>query len=161
MVSEKKEIVVVVLGVILNDQGQVLLSLRRDEDVPLADRKWELPGGKIEFGETAVTCVKREVEEETGYLVDPYALVDCLWSNIWETSEHQFLQAILIPFLCRVTGGEEVMSDREVRELKWFSLQEIKSLNCLPGAREIVETAFAKQNHLQKEPHYARRKAII
>ena len=32
--------------------------------------KWELPGGKIEAGDTEVECIKREIEEELNIQIE-------------------------------------------------------------------------------------------
>lgn len=47
---------------VVTSQNRVLLALNdRDE--------WELPGGRLEIGETPEECVAREIEEETGLRV--------------------------------------------------------------------------------------------
>ncbi|KKP69819.1 hypothetical protein A2X44_05100 [candidate division CPR3 bacterium GWF2_35_18] len=144
MVDEQNnnKIVISVLGVIFDTSGKVLLSLRSDKEIPLADFKWEIPGGKIDFGETATECIVREIREETGLIVNPVRLVDCIWSNIWDTNAGHKIQAILIPFLCEVDSGVTKPGNHEVLELKWFSMKEIDSLNTLPGVKEIVRTAY-------------------
>lgn len=45
-------------GLVVNDDGQLLLIYRRG--------KWDLPKGKWDEGETIEQCALREVEEETG-----------------------------------------------------------------------------------------------
>ena len=49
-----------VIGIIYNDEGQVLLQKRRD--IPI----WSLPGGGINKNESPEKAVVREVYEETG-----------------------------------------------------------------------------------------------
>ena len=51
-----------------NDAGQVLLVRRID------DGNWELPGGRVEVGETARQAVVREVAEESGISIELTAL---------------------------------------------------------------------------------------
>src|SRR3989339_1980272 len=115
----QKQTVIAVLGVIINSKKEVLLSLRNDPVNIKADQKWEIPGGKIEFGETASECLIREMKEETGYVVQPKEIVQCIWSNIWELSDGLMVQAILIPFLCQIIGGTEKAQAKEISQLKW------------------------------------------
>jgi 8-oxo-dGTP pyrophosphatase MutT (NUDIX family) len=45
-------------GIVVRDGAVVLLRNRRDE--------WELPGGKLEIGESPERCVAREIDQELG-----------------------------------------------------------------------------------------------
>jgi 8-oxo-dGTP diphosphatase len=49
---------------LLTDVDRVLLALR--EGTGYADQQWNLPSGKLELGEDAVTAVSREAFEEIG-----------------------------------------------------------------------------------------------
>lgn len=51
-----------VTAAILIKDGLILIAKRKNND-KLAN-KWEFPGGKIEPGETAEECLKREIQEE-------------------------------------------------------------------------------------------------
>jgi hypothetical protein len=48
----RKSVTVVCACIVSQDRQRVLLSMRKAPGVPGLDGKWELPGGKIEFGET-------------------------------------------------------------------------------------------------------------
>jgi 8-oxo-dGTP diphosphatase len=53
-----------VAAAILEDAGRILIARRGPGD-PMAGR-WELPGGKLEPGESPRDCLRRELQEELG-----------------------------------------------------------------------------------------------
>ena len=57
----------VAVGVIVNEQRQVLLT-RRHNDAHQGGL-WEFPGGKVEAGESVVDALARELAEELGISV--------------------------------------------------------------------------------------------
>ncbi len=57
-----------VIGVAIVDRGRVLAARRTFP--PAARGRWELPGGKVEVGETAAAAAVREVGEELGCRVE-------------------------------------------------------------------------------------------
>ncbi|RLL67577.1 (deoxy)nucleoside triphosphate pyrophosphohydrolase [Streptomyces sp. Z26] len=59
------------------DAGR-LLAARRTEPPALAGR-WELPGGKVEPGETERQALVRELREELGVAVEPLDRIDGEW----------------------------------------------------------------------------------
>ncbi|MGH3875385.1 MAG: NUDIX domain-containing protein, partial [Pseudonocardiaceae bacterium] len=56
--------------VLLVRDGQILLSRRRDTN-PIFDRRWHLPSGKLDVGESVLDAAIREADEEVGVLIDP------------------------------------------------------------------------------------------
>ncbi|NOZ55791.1 MAG: A/G-specific adenine glycosylase [Calditrichaeota bacterium] len=87
----------VAVGLIWGD-GRLLLSKRFD-DVMLGGL-WELPGGKIEPGETPAECVKREIQEELG--------VEVAVGEQVATVRHAYshFRVVLECFRCEVRSGE-------------------------------------------------------
>ncbi|HLD63601.1 MAG TPA: NUDIX hydrolase [Candidatus Peribacteraceae bacterium] len=69
-----------------------LLLLKR------ADGKgWNLPGGRVEAGESDLLALVREVREETGLDVELLGQVG---------PEHKFQDDVAVAYLCRILGGD-------------------------------------------------------
>lgn len=81
---------------------------------------WELPGGRMEFGETAEETLRREMIEETGLVVEPIRLLDT-----WNLIRDDYQIAGII-YLCKFEKGEIRLSD-EHDAFKWIGTDE-KSL---------------------------------
>ena len=77
--------------------------------------KFELPGGKMAFGETAEETVIREVYEETGLNIRPVKLIDT-WNYVSETR-----QVTGIIYLCSANDHEEVVLSEEHDQYLWLS----------------------------------------
>ncbi|MEU7037528.1 NUDIX hydrolase [Streptomyces sp. NPDC046237] len=87
----------------------------RDDEILLARwvdsagaKRWTLPGGGMDHGEEPVDTVVREVEEETGYLTEPVALLGI--DSIRRGWLRRFagpgdFQGLRIIYESRITGG--------------------------------------------------------
>jgi 8-oxo-dGTP diphosphatase len=90
---------------------------------------WAPPGGGLQFGESAETCLKREFKEETGLDVE---IGDFLFATEFI---HKPLHAVELFFLASMTGGEvkkgldpEMGADQIIQEVRFFDLKEIDQL---------------------------------
>src|SRR5260370_34492617 len=114
-----------VFALIFDDQGRVLLGLRRDIDW------WNLPGGGMEAGETVDEALRREVREETGLEVEVGQLVGVY-------SKPQKQEGVL-PFRCGVTGGNFHPTE-ETLESPYYVPVALPR-NTLPKHRQRLEDA--------------------
>ncbi len=122
----------VVVALIRNEEGKILLARRNEPELKHAHNKWEFIGGGIDFGEDPETAIKREVKEEAGVDVEIVRLLPKVLSHIWNLENGQ-QQVLLLHFECKITGGILAPGlDEEIGELKYFSLEEIKTLDTLP-----------------------------
>ncbi|MFE3071794.1 NUDIX hydrolase [Streptomyces sp. NPDC059247] len=86
--------------------GEVLLARWVARD---GTKRWTLPGGGMDHGEEPVRTVVREVEEETGYLAEPTALlgIDSIRRNRPRRLRAPGdFQGLRIVYEARITGGE-------------------------------------------------------
>ncbi|MFS8197179.1 NUDIX hydrolase [Streptomyces sp. CWNU-52B] len=112
----------------------------RDERILLArwvardgGKRWTLPGGGMDHGETPYDTVIREVEEETGYAVEPVALLGV--DSIRRTHPRRLggtvdFQGLGIVYEARVTGGElRYETDGSTDMAAWHPLDEVPGLD--------------------------------
>ncbi|MFG2866968.1 NUDIX hydrolase [Streptomyces sp. NPDC048338] len=100
----KQELRVAAYAVCVRDD-EMLLARWVDRE---GARRWTLPGGGMDHGEEPVRTVVREVEEETGYLAEPTALlgIDSIRrSRLRRLAGPGDFQGLRIVYEVRITGG--------------------------------------------------------
>jgi 8-oxo-dGTP diphosphatase len=132
-----KSITVVCACIMRQGGQQILLSMRKAPGVSGLDGKWELPGGKIEFGETPEQTIVREIREELGMTVRPTRLLPYLHTNLWEY-QHAIQHVVLACYECEV---ENDASASVGEDAAWFHVNRIDFGATLPGTREFVSLA--------------------
>lgn len=105
-------------GGIIEKDGKLLLLQRTRQ--PFRGF-WNLPAGYAEADENPYQTVIREIGEEIGLEVEVNRLLD-----IYFYQDDPRGNGILIVFLCRVTGGEQKMSE-EVETFRYFAHDELPS----------------------------------
>lgn len=120
------------VGVVLREQEQgtrVLVTRRRAEGV--LPGLWEIPGGKVEPGESIESCVRREIREEVGLDV---AVGDEI--GIWEhTYEHARVR--LHAHWCRHLSGEA--RALEVADVAWVDRSALLDRQYPEASGELIE----------------------
>ncbi|MGW2590540.1 (deoxy)nucleoside triphosphate pyrophosphohydrolase [Streptomyces sp. NPDC001515] len=120
---------VVVAGAVF-DRGR-LLAARRSAPPELAGR-WELPGGKVEPGESAEQALVRELREELGIETEPLERLPGEWPlgrglvlRVWTAR--------------LVSGVPAPLQDHD--ELRWLGPGETGTVDWLEQDRPAVEEA--------------------
>lgn len=118
----------VAIGIVLSE-GRVLIA-RRKEGVHMGGY-WEFPGGKIEGGETAEGCVKREMREEVG--------LEVRVTKELAQIEYEYggRRVRLWPFICEVVSGEARAN--EAGEVRWVLVGELKDFRMPEANGGLVE----------------------
>ncbi len=84
--------------------------------------KWNLPGGHVEAEETFAEAVLREVEEESGLVVELFGFL-----GVYQTVYAGKVNVAGPVFLAKVVGGEGRTS-KEHPGLKWVTADELLAL---------------------------------
>lgn len=85
--------------------------------------EWELPGGKLEVGETPEVCVCREVCEELNLTVTVESIIDT-WVYEITPLRHTFI----VSYGSTYRGSEEIRSSNEHKKLGLFEYGEVPDL---------------------------------
>ncbi|MGF1475614.1 MAG: NUDIX domain-containing protein [Geminicoccaceae bacterium] len=120
--------------------GRVLLAKRKK---PPYVGQWVAPGGKIEAGETPVTCAWRELKEETGLDArDPV-----LRGIVLERSPRPDFQWLLFCYLVRHVTGDVVSDERE-GTLAWWPVTDLDTIDMPPGDRVFLPFVLAHSSRV-------------
>lgn len=103
------------------ENGKILI-LRKSSTESIDPKTFDLPGGRIKFGEGLEDALLREIKEETGLSANIIAPID-VWSVLKGS-----LHLVGITYLCEKAGGTITLSE-EHETAEWV---EMKSMDFLP-----------------------------
>jgi len=110
-------------------RGEDVLLIRRGR-APLKG-SWSLPGGKIEFGETAIEAVAREVREETGCEIEVIGLIDVV--DRIDPGSHY----VLADYAARWISGEPRPGD-DADRARFFDKSDLPELNLWSETLRVI-----------------------
>ena len=117
-------------SVALVHSGRVLLIQRA---FPPYAGLWTLPGGRIDPGESAQDCARREMAEELGLVVEE--LAPC---TVLDADDGAYRLQV---FACSQFSGTIRASD-EIAGYRWAAPDEVRGIETTPGLKLVLQQAF-------------------
>jgi len=112
---------------------------RRDDQLLMVRRgrgpaygAWSLPGGRVEFGETAAEAVVRELAEETGLAGLCGPLIG--WVEIIDAQAHY----VVLDFEVTIIDDGQPIAGDDALEAAWVPLWKVSELTTSPGLAEFL-----------------------
>lgn len=100
-----------VAGIVVNDEGKVLVIRRRDNG------HWEPPGGVLEISETFEEGTRREILEETGIAVEVERL-----TGVYKNMRRGIVALV---YRCRPLD-QSISATDEASEIVWMTLDDVR-----------------------------------
>jgi 8-oxo-dGTP pyrophosphatase MutT (NUDIX family) len=123
-----------VKGVVVRGERVLLLRNERQE--------WELPGGRLELGETPPQCVAREITEETGWVVETGPILDSWLYYIDQADRNVFI----VTYGCHLADGQDTVDpvlSHEHRQIGLFTEAEVADLIMPLGYKTSITTWYS------------------
>lgn len=114
--------------------GRILLVRRAKSP---AKGLYSLPGGRVEFGETLHTALRREVDEETALQIEIAGLAG--WREVVPGAGGGG-HYLIMSFAARWSSGEPVLND-EHDDFRWLAPETLGDLKVTDGLPDIIEAA--------------------
>jgi len=123
------EKLVKVTAAILSKEGSLLIAMRPAGTT--LENKWELPGGKIDRGESPEDCLKREMKEEFDIDV---TVGELLASSVYH---YNHISIELLAYRTNWNSGEISMSAHD--DCRWAPPSELGAYDFAPADIPIID----------------------
>lgn len=133
-IATERAVIKVVAGVLIRNNHVLITSRPPDKSHP---GYWEFPGGKLDFGETAVVALVRELKEEIGVLANAD---DCEYLSF---IVQDYPTARVELDVIKVTKWQGEVLPMEGQDIIWHNLAmlcEIEPL--LPTTKQILNLLY-------------------
>ncbi len=127
-------------GVLLGEDGVVLLQNERGE--------WELPGGKLEIGESPEECLAREIREELDLEAEIGPLLDAFVYDVLPG-----VRVLVLAYGCFVGNVRAVSHSAEHSDVGIFGLEELEMIELPEGYARSVRSW--SQHPAFRDPPYS------
>lgn len=123
---------------IFNQQNEVLLVNHKMSEKKTEEFSncWAMPGGTVEFGETVISALKREIKEELDIEIYDEEL---LGHHNWIKENKHW---IALNFIAKTKGIPKIMEPEKMSEIKFFKLDKLPtklSIFCEEYLKKIKE----------------------
>lgn len=119
---------------IFNKRKELLLK-KRSKKSKNEVGKWEKPGGAIDYGETSVEAMKREIKEEVNIGIKIWGLLPHTDHIIKKDKQHWLALNYLANYK---SGALKNMEPDKADELAWFNIKKLPK-NLAQPTRESIK----------------------
>jgi 8-oxo-dGTP diphosphatase len=126
---------IIVGGAIIYNRKLLIIQRSKNEKVlPLL---WEMPSGKVEFGEEPQNAIIREIKEEVNLDAEILDFPDA-FSYMLE-KEKETVHSVQINYLVKVSNIKNLKISEEHDAFAWVSFSELDKYNLSSNTKNIIK----------------------
>lgn len=122
----------------ITNEGKLLL-VKKSEDDPFHPNEWEVPGGRMEFGEKLDEHIKREVKEEVGLDIipgEPFAMWTWVLEKKTASGEVNKMQIVAVGSRCEAVNlnvdESGRVEDDYLADTAWVPIDQVLEYKLIP-----------------------------
>ncbi|MEM7034261.1 MAG: NUDIX hydrolase [Chloroflexota bacterium] len=131
-----KDVIFFQKAVVKHPTDELFLILKRNA-LSSMPNMWEFPGGGVDFGEGHVEAIVREIQEETGLVVQNPQVLDVFSRFASESQTYR----LCIGYQCEATSAQIQLSD-EHTDYKWISTDDFATIDTWDFLKALVNKAY-------------------
>lgn len=127
-----------------------LLLVQKSEDDPHNPGKWEVPGGRMNFGEDVDEHLKREVFEEVGIDIvpgHPFHVWQWQLQRASDEGDRLDIQIVAVARLCTPLSLEVShagrVEDDYLAETRWVKIANLNDYDLIDNMRPVIDSFLA------------------
>ena len=105
--------------------------------------EWSVPGGALELGETLRVGTEREVQEETGLIVEAGEVLEVFDRITRDDEGRERYHFVLVDFLCRVKKGS-LRAGGDAADARWVTLEELDAMQLRESIARVVKMGIER-----------------
>ena len=121
-------------GVVQNSNKEILFIYRM--------KKWDLPKGKLDKGETIKECAKREVEEETKVKVECGSKIISTWHTYTRNKKFILKKTTWFNMKCIDDSKMKPQKKEKIEKVEWMKDSSVQ---------DILLNSYKTLNHVMKK----------
>ena len=128
-------------GVVKNKNDEILFIYRM--------KKWDLPKGKLDKGETILECAKREVQEETMVDVECKDKIVSTWHTYTRNNKYVLKKTTWFRMLCLDDSKMKPQKKEKIEKVEWMKKSTIDDilLNSYKTLNFVIKEYFNKKSN--------------
>ena len=128
-------------GGVVDKEGKTLLIYRK--------KKWDLPKGKLDKGETIKRCAVREVEEETGVKVKINQKIGTVWHTYISNNKYVLKRTHWYAMTCKNDAKMAPQKAEGIKKTVWMDMEEVR--DSLQNSYRSIRYVMQEYTKLLKE----------